>query len=134
MNKKIKASEMGATIADLLTTYTEDVTTLAKQVVEEISQEVNDEIINHITFKDKIYSKSFRIKKSFEDKRNKRNTWYVASPHYTLTHLLEYGHITRNGGRTRAFPHVRYGEEYLEQNFERKLKEGIENARFENNT
>lgn len=133
MSKKIQANQMANEIENLLTTYTEEVTELAKQVVDKVSQETNQEILNHITFKDKSYTKSFRIKKSFEDKRNKRNTWYVESPHYRLTHLLEYGHITRNGGRTRSFPHVKYGEQYLEQNFERELKEGIESARFENN-
>lgn len=133
MSKKIQANKMADEIENLLTTYTEEVTELAKQVVDKVSQETNQEILNHITFKDKSYTKSFRIKKSFEDKRNKRNTWYVESPHYRLTHLLEYGHITRNGGRTRSFPHVKYGEQYLEQNFERELKEGIESARFENN-
>lgn len=133
MSKKIQANQMANEIENLLTTYTEEVTELAKQVVDKISEETNQEILNHITFKDKSYTKSFKIKKSFEDKRNKRNTWYVEAPHYRLTHLLEYGHITRNGGRTRSFPHVKYGEEYLEQNFERELKEGIESARFENN-
>lgn len=128
--KKIQASEMADTIAELLTTYTEEVTDLAKEVVDKVAEETNAEVKNHISFKDKKYSKSFRIKKTFEDKRNKRNTWYVESPHYRLTHLLEYGHITRNGGRTRAFPHVKYGDDYVKQNFEKELKEGIENARF----
>lgn len=130
MAKTTKVDNMANELFEMLTTYTEEVTDLAKEVVDKVSKEANEEILNHITFKDRKYTKSFRVKKTFEDKRNKRNTWYVEAPHYRITHLLEYGHITRNGGRTRAFPHVKYGDEYVSQNFERELKEGIENARF----
>lgn len=128
MNKTTQANELANEISKMLTTYTEDVTEIAKDVVDKISQEVSDEVKDHVTFNDRVYTKHFKIKKTFEDKRNKRNTWYV-DKYYRLTHLLEYGHITRNGGRTRAFPHVKYGEQYLENNFERELKEAIENAR-----
>lgn len=129
MSKRIEASKMADEITSLLTTYTEEVTELAKAVVDKVSEEANQEILNHITFKDKTYSKGFRIKTTFENSRNKRNTWFVAKE-YRLTHLLEYGHITRNGGRTRAFPHIKYGDDYVNENFERELKEGIESARF----
>lgn len=134
MSKKIKADEMSKEIVKMLTEYTEEVTDIAKSVVDEISQGTMDEVKNHIEWKDKVYSKNFAIKKSFEDKRNKRNTWYVKAPYYRLTHLLEFGHITRNGGRTRSFPHVRYGDEFVKNNFENRLKEAIENARVKTNS
>lgn len=44
---------------------------------------------------------------------------------YQLTHLLEYGHITRNGTRTRAFKHIKPVEEYCQNEFEKKCKEVI---------
>lgn len=134
MAKKVQVNEVANEITRMLTEYTDEVTDIAKEVVDNVSQETMQEIKNHITWKDKKYSKSFKLKKSFEDKRNKRNTWYVASPHYRLTHLLEFGHVTRNGvTRSKKFPHVVYGDEYVKNNFERELKEAIENARIKGN-
>ena len=131
MGKKVKVDEMAATISEYLTEYSENVTEIAKNVVDEMSENVMKEVKKHITWKDKVYSKNFALKTAFEDSRNKRRVWYVKSPHYRLTHLLEFGHATRNGGRTRSFPHVKYGNDYLLNNFDREMKEAIENARIE---
>ena len=44
---------------------------------------------------------------------------------YQLTHLLEFGHVTRNGGRTRALPHIRPIEEKYNVKFVDKLEKRI---------
>lgn len=130
MSNKIKANELADAVTDLLSNYSEAVTEEAKKVVDEIAEQANEVVKNHITWHDKVYSGSFRVKTSFENTRNKRKTWYVESPHYRLTHLLEFGHITRNGGRTRSFPHVKYGDEFVRENFEKRMKEAIEQCRI----
>lgn len=130
MATNVKVDELASTINQWLTDYSEEVTDVAKEVVDEISEGAMKETKSHITWKDKKYSNSFALKTSYEDKRNKRNTWYVKSPHYRLTHLLEFGHATREGGRTREFPHVRYGDEFVKNNFERMMREKIEQCRI----
>ena len=135
MSKTVQVNEVASQITKWLTEYTDEVTDACKEVVDKVSEEVMQEIKDHVTFNDKSYSKSFRIKTSFYDKRNKRNTWYVASPHYRLTHLLEFGHIIahpKDKTRTRAYPHVRYGDEWVQNNFEREITEAIEKCRVKN--
>lgn len=46
--------------------------------------------------------------------------------YYPLTHLLEYGHATRDGKRTRAFAHVKPIEEKLKKQLEENAKKVIE--------
>lgn len=50
------------------------------------------------------------------------------SRRYQLTHLLEFGHAKRGGGRTRAFPHIapaeQAGIEQLTRDIERDLRKG----------
>ena len=46
--------------------------------------------------------------------------------HYRLTHLLEYGHATRNGLRTRAFRHIEPIEKYCTERIEKNIPKIIE--------
>jgi hypothetical protein len=48
--------------------------------------------------------------------------------HYRLTHLLENGHATRNGGRTKAQPHIKPAEEQAISEYIQAAKEAIDGA------
>lgn len=122
--------EMADLIAEYLSNYTQGITDEIKRDVDTVAKEVNEEIKNHITFEQPTgeYVKAFRIKTSYEDRYNKRKTWYVANGQYRLTHLLEKGHVLHQGGRARAYPHIKYGEELVKKRMEELAKEAIENA------
>ena len=47
---------------------------------------------------------------------------------YRLTHLLEHGHVTANGKRTRAIPHIKPVEEQVIREYEKQVREAIEDA------
>lgn len=46
--------------------------------------------------------------------------------HYRLTHLLEYGHATRNGKRTRAFEHIKPVDELCQARLLKNIPKIIE--------
>lgn len=108
---------LGDAIMSSLTHYSDKVAKGTHRAVDIVTKEVSDEIKKHLSFNSRTgkYVKSFRIKTSYSDIRNHRNTWYVKEPHYRLTHLLEWGHRTRNGGMTKAFPHIQFGEEIAQR-------------------
>lgn len=131
MSDAINIEDLASEIVKSLEVYAEDVTNNIKKAVDIVGKEANEEIKKHITFRQPTgkYVKAFRVKTSYEDKFNKRNTWYVANGQHRLTHLLENGHALRDGGRSKEYPHIKYGEELAQKRMEELAKEAIENAR-----
>lgn len=69
------------------------------------------------------YIKAFRVNVE-KGKHRHKGTWYVDAPHYRLTHLLEYGHLTRDGTtRTKSIKHIEYGQEIAEKLLEKRVNE-----------
>lgn len=61
------------------------------------------------------YVGAFKVKTLEESLGIHRKTWYVKKPYYSLAHLLENGHkynINGKSGSTKAYPHIKFGEEY----------------------
>lgn len=50
-------------------------------------------------------------------------TWYVKAPDYRLTHLIVYGHATRNGGRTTPNPFLEKARDKVVAEYEQKVQE-----------
>lgn len=134
----IKPEELAGEIEISLDKWSDKVAAGMKKAVDTVTKEVKREIKGNIPFNNRTgdYVKAFKTRTMYESNRVKRNAWYVAAPHYRLTHLLEHGHkifigTTRGqrqvhvkGGRTRAFPHIVYGERLAN----RRLPELIEAA------
>jgi hypothetical protein len=124
-------NRLAAAIEHELQSFSEAVSEKIGEAVEIVAKEVNDEIKQHVTFRERTgkYVKAFRIKKiNTGSKYNYSRVWHVLGPHYRLTHLLEHGHALRGGGRARAFPHIIYGEQLAERRMPELAEKAVQDA------
>lgn len=113
----------GAAIAEALAEYDQEIADATKRITDEVAKEAVDALKKNSPKLTGSYRKGWRKKQSYADKRTKRNTVYNETD-YQLTHLLEYGHASRNGGRVRAIQHIAP----VEQAAIEALQERIEGA------
>lgn len=116
-------------LAEVIRQELEDYSAKADEIMQEEIQKLGEDIVVELkgnaiipqrTPGEKTYKKKFYIKKIGRGLGWSRIV--VANKKYELTHLLEYGHVTRNGGRTRAFPHWKQAQQTVETLPERVRK------------
>lgn len=111
--------------------YTDEVKETVEKGVVEIGQEATAEVKmlapvydgdNKNTSKG-AYRKSWTYR--VDKERGKINvTVYAKSPHYRLTHLLENGHLNRDGNtRSRAIPHISIANTNAEKKVDKLLED-----------
>lgn len=100
----------GTAIAEALTEYDQRVADETKRIADEVAKETVDELKKTSPKLTGSYRKGWRKKQTFANERTKRNTVYNQTD-YQLTHLLEYGHASRNGGRVKAIQHIAPAEQ-----------------------
>ena len=116
-------------INDILEEYSKDI----QEGIAEKAIEVADEGVNKLkntngTYKIRTgkYNKSWT--KDVRKGINFINVKIYNKKHYRLTHLLENGHITRNGKRTRSFPHIASVNDYCSETYQNGVEELIKNG------
>ena len=121
---RVKIDGMAAAIMKGLEEYAEVATSDLKASVRKAGSNVRKDIQANAPKKTGAYSKSWSVKTTKETSNTLELTVYSPKK-YQLAHLLEYGHATRGGGRTKAQPHIVPAEEAAISQLERDIKRSL---------
>ena len=123
----IKIDRLADEVMKGLNEYAEVTTENVKKAVRKAASTVRREIQTNAPKKSGDYAKSWTAKKVRESSHTLEMVVHSRNK-YQLAHLLEFGHCLRQGGRTKAIPHIAPAEEIgikqLEDEIERSIKRG----------
>lgn len=129
---KVSTNALGSAILKELSTYTEEVEEAVSKAVIAVGREAANElrattqVAGSNTWNN--YPKGW--KSTPERRKGKQEATVHNVDHYQLTHLLENGHVIKNGtgrtyGNTRKFPHIVTVEQKAVEELEKRIKEAI---------
>lgn len=124
----ISVDKLAAELANTISAYTGEIAEEVKEAVDTTAQELLDNIRADAPKRTGKYRKAMAVKTVSENTYERKKLWYVKSPHYRLQHLLERGHTLRNGGRSRAYPHIAKNEEKARVAFEERVERIVKNG------
>ncbi len=114
-------------ISKALEEYTEDVSEAIKQSAIDIGTDgVKALKTTKLPKKTGAYRRGW--KKKVKSGANFINVKIHNAKHYRLTHLLEYGHATSTGSRTKAIPHIAPVEKTIQVDFVKEVETIIANG------
>ena len=124
---KIDIDGLAAEVMRELEKYQDTTYEAMEKAVKETEKETVEELKDTSPKQTGDYAKNWGAKKNVEFSGSSRfgMTVCVKKPEYRLTHLLEKGHQSRNGGRVPGQPHIKKAEEHAIKKLEERILEGI---------
>lgn len=125
MARNISVDGLADAVRTALAEYTEQTAEDVKRSVKKTADMVRKDIQENAPKRTGKYAKSWTARETRKSSRAVTVTVY-SRDQYRLTHLLEYGHAKRGGGRVLGTAHIAPAEErgmkFLEDDLERRLR------------
>lgn len=133
MSVRVTTKNLASEILTELETYTESVGEAADRAVVEVAKEANKKLraTRSVQGSNVWHEYPYGWKTKTKKKRGKTEAVVWNAQHYRLTHLLENGHVIKNGtgrtyGRTRSFEHIGPVNKEAQEKLEQAIMEAIE--------
>lgn len=124
---KVSIGSLSKEVIRELKTYAKVTTGKVKEAVKNAGRTAKEEINMTAPKRTGAYAKSWAVKTLSET--GSRLVLVVHSRNkYQLTHLLEYGHAKRGGGRVEARVHIAEAESKAVRSFEKEIEEAVKNG------
>lgn len=118
MVANIKPEQLDEAIRGQLETYSAEITKNINENLKEVAETTAETLKKGGAYKERTgkYTPDWSVtaRKTVSTTQGEQYSVHNRK-HYQLTHLLEKGHVTRNGKRTRAFEHILPAEQAAEE-------------------
>ena len=118
MVAKVKPEQLDEAIRGQLETYSAEITKNLNENLKEVADTTAETLKKGGAYKERTgkYTPDWSVtaRKAVSTTQGEQYSVHNRK-HYQLTHLLEKGHVTRNGKRTRAFEHILPAEQAAEE-------------------
>lgn len=115
---KVKPEQLDEAIRGQLETYSAEITKNINENLKEVAETTAETLKKGGSYKERTgkYTPDWSVtaRKAVSTTQGEQYSVHNRK-HYQLTHLLEKGHVTRNGKRTRAFEHILPAEQAAEE-------------------
>lgn len=116
----IKVDDLVEAVRGELEEYAGEVSEATKEAVKEVAKATVKVVKDKSPVKSGKYKKSWGQTTVYESAGSIQVTIHNKK-RYMLTHLLENGHALRNGGRTKAYPHIKPAEDFVDRELEKAV-------------
>lgn len=115
---KVKPEQLDEAIRGQLETYSAEITKNINENLKEVAETTAETLKKGGAYKERTgkYTPDWSVtaRKAVSTTQGEQYSVHNRK-HYQLTHILEKGHVTRNGKRTRAFEHILPAEQAAEE-------------------